>query len=552
MSKKIIIAVVAILVVVVAAGTFYYLRVQEQKRVALEKKIRQETLIVSFDQMPQTLNPLLDQNAAGLTLLDPLFDGLSNRTGLKVRSYKNGLAADFIQDEDKYNIFTIELDPDKRWHDDPNHLVTSRDVRFTYECIVNENNRSPLRGRINQLIDRIDIVDKVTLRVVFKENISVHVVRDLLAFKIIPSSYYGKAMSVDLLTDPVAQEFAKSPVGTGPFKFREWQGNKILYTLVTAEAAIQEEKEDEEDDDTAAADSTKKHIKIQRIESILVHDLEKQVRMLMDGKIDLMLETTPKLHEMMDEVGLKNSEYIPLHYYAIAFNTDIPYFSKKLVRQAVSQSINRYELAQQVWDGSVSRFINKGPFPHNDDKRYSKFKNLLPYNQQRAHKYLKKKGGFTATLIYQADASKTMERLAGKISLALADVGITVEAKGLGMAFETQLANKSFELALVRQSGFTDGYNIADLYRSGSAKNISGFRSEKLDKLFDRWENSAFWETRLPVAKQIHKYVLDQSPYIFLFSLPTRAYYSSRLEEVTIVDPNALMGSVSSWLIVAQ
>ncbi|MCG8339388.1 MAG: ABC transporter substrate-binding protein [Proteobacteria bacterium] len=541
MSKRnMIIGGVAVLIVA-AIGLFYYLDVQEKKRLAIERKIRQETLIVAFNQMPDTLNPLYEQNAAGLTLLDPLFDGLANRSGREPREYIDGLATDFIQDEKNRNIFIVELDQEKRWHDDPEHMVTARDVRFTVECIKNPNNRSPLRGRINQLIDRVDIVDNFTVRIVFKENISIHVVRDLLAFKIIPTQYYGKPMSLDLRSDPVAQEFARKPIGTGPYKFDEWTGNTLRFTSTKAEVGTGEEEVSEQ--------GLAKESIIRTIEATLVHDQEKQVRMMIDGKLDLILETSPNLHAMLDEKGLKHANYIPLHFYAIAFNTISPKFSNKKVRQAVAKAVNKLELAQQVRSGEVEEYLNLGPFAHNDDKRYQSFKDMQKFDLKAAKKLMRRNKGFNTTLIFQDDASKTMERLASKAALQLEEIGIKVETKGLGLAFDTQIQNKNFEMALVRHSGFTDGYNIARFYRSDSPSNITSVSSERLNKILDSWENSAFWEQRLPAAKTMHAMISDMSPYVFLMSLPTSAYHSARLDNVMIFDPNALLGSVEEWVV---
>ncbi|MBU2513264.1 ABC transporter substrate-binding protein [bacterium] len=542
MSKRNIIIGIVVIVLCAAIGIFYYLDVQEKKQLAIEKKIRQETLIVAFNELPKTLNPLFEQTSSGLTLLDPVFDGLANRSGRSPRDYVNGLATDFIQDANSRNIFIVELDQGKRWHDSADHMVTSRDVRFTIECIKDPNNRSPLRGRINQLIDRVDIVDNFTVRIVFKENISVHVVRDLLAFKIIPAQYYGKPMSPDLRTDAVAQEFARKPIGTGPFKFSEWTGNTVSFVSATSQPVEESDVEEE----------TTSESFIQKIEATLIHDQEKQVRMLIDGKIDLILETSPNLHAMLDENGLKHADYIPLHFYAIAFNTISPTFSNKSVRQAVSRAVDKIELAQQARKGEISEFINKGPFPHNDDKRYEKFDDLLSYDLEAARKLLKGKEGIKTVLIYQDDASKTMERLAGKLALQLGEIGIQIEAKGLGMAFETQINNKNFEMALIRHSGFSDGYNIAELYRSNSSGNITSISSENLNAILDEWENSAFWEQRLPAAKKLHLFLLDLSPYTYLFSLPTTAYYSARFDNVMISDPNSLLGSVEEWVVVAE
>jgi peptide/nickel transport system substrate-binding protein len=544
MSKRNTIIGLIVIVVLAVVGIYYYLDIQEKKRIAIEKKIRQETLIVAFNELPDSLNPLFEQNAAGLTLLDPLFDGLANRSGQEAREYVNGLATDFVQDEKNRNVFLVELDQDKRWHDGPEHMVTARDVRFTVECIKNPNNRSPIRGRIDQLIETVDIVDNFTVRIVFKENISVHVVRDLLGFKIIPTQYYGKPMSLDLRSDPVAQEFARKPVGTGPYKFKDWTGNSIVFSSVREQPAAEMEEVSEQ--------GLAKQSFIHTIEASLVHDQEKQVRMMIDGKLDLILETSPNLHAMLDEQGLKHADYIPLHFYTLAFNTISPVFSDKAVRQAVAKSINKVELAQQVRNGDVSEYINLGPFAHNDDKRYQKFDDLQAFNLDAAKKLMKGKKSFKATLIYQDDASKTMERLASKTALQLEAVGGTIETKGLGMAFDTQITNKNFEMALVRHSGFTDGYNIARFYRSDSPANITSVASEQLNKSLDAWENSAFWEQRLPAAKQLHEMISDLSPYVFLFSLPTSAYHSARLDNVMIVDPNALLGSVQEWVVMPE
>jgi len=545
MSKRNII-IIAVVLLCAALGAYFYMDQQNKQRLALEKKIRQETLIIAFDEMPQTLNPLFEQNTVGLTLLDPIFDGLSNRSGESVRHYQDALATDYIQDEAHRNIYIIELDEERRWHDDPNHQVTAQDVRFTIECIKNERNRSPLRGRINQLIERVDIVDNFIVKIVFKENISAHVIRDLLSFKIIPTTYFGKALSQDLRTDPVAQDFNRSPIGTGKYKFKQWQGNQIIYAL--NQVAAPAEETEEEDTDVQAQEE----IVFQTIESILVHDQEKQVRMLMDGKIDLILEAPTKLHEMMNEKGLKQADYIPLHFYALAFNVASPDMGEKRVRQAISRAINKQELASTIRTGEVSQFINKGPFPHNDDKRYAKFDDMLSFDINKAKRLIRSKGELIIPLIYKDDASKTMERLASKITLMLDEIGITVEKKGLGMAFETQLKNKNFEMALIRHSGFTDGYNIANLYRSDSPQNITGINSAKLDNVLQEWENSAFWEQRLPAAKKLHKMLLSMSPYTYLFSMPTSAYYSPRLKDVVIVDPNALLGSVANWRAVPE
>ncbi|MDH5560254.1 MAG: ABC transporter substrate-binding protein [Deltaproteobacteria bacterium] len=531
----IIIAVVAIIVIII--GIAVYSSKKHSQLVEAVKK--RTTLIVAFSEMPQSLNPVLEHNETGLILQDLIFDGMTNLTGERVDDYQLGLAIDLIQDAKKLNIYTAELRNNIIWHDDPEHKVTAADVKFTFDCIMKESNNSPLRGRISRLIKNIEVVSDLELKVTFHEAIAPGRVAWVLPFKIIPATYYGKEMSIDLLNDDVAKEFSKSPVGTGPFKFEKWQGNEIVLNNKNL-PALNESDLDEE--------SAKKENRIRRIETILVHDLKKQAKMLIDNKIDMILQTDPDLHKILDEKTLKFSDYTPHYFYAVAYNNKSKLFKSNKIRKALSQAINKEELANTVWPGEVKPYLNKGTFPHNADTRYEQFRDLLPYNIDKAKKILSRKK-IKATMIFPEEAFSTTERIAGKLAQMYKAAGVEVETKALGMAFDTQLKNGSYELALVRHDGFTKGYDISPLYETNSKENITGFGSKRFDILLDKWRNTAFWIDKLPLSRKIHEQLLDESPYTYLFSLPTRAYYSQKLSDVKIIDPSALIRSVTKWTV---
>lgn len=497
---------------------------------------RNETLITAFKEMPQTLNPIFEQNSTGLALIELLFDGLANRNGLKQGQYEDGLATDFIQDEKDPSIYIVELDTERSWHDDPNHKVSAQDIRFTYESIIKDSNNSPLKGRLSKLIKRIEVVTEDSVRVVFHHPIAPNMVRNVLDFKIIPAVYNGKAMSYDLRNSDAAKEFAQAPVGSGPFKLASWEGNKILLDRVYGKPL----EEDEEEGEPVKNQLT-------HVEAMLVHDMEKQVKMLIDGKIDLMLETNVNVFEKLDGSGLKHSNYTPLHFYGIAFNLKSENFKNASLRTGISRAIDKRKLASLIWPEDVSKVINKGPFPHNDDRRYKSLRDKNPYNPKKAEKFLKKYKDLDVTLLYKEEASNIMKKLSDQIANNLEEFGLNVTPKGLGMAFDTQLSNGTFEMALVKHSDFSDGYNISKLYHSLSFKNITGLRSKRVDKLLQAWENTAFWKERLPMAIKVHNTLSKLSPYTYLFTIPTRAYYSDRLENVVVSDPYALLAGIETW-----
>jgi len=533
--------VIGLVVVLIVAGVVAFVMYQKQQHQELvEKILRKSNMVIGIVEMPESLNPVLAQSKTTSMLADTLFDGLTNLSGRKIDDYELRLASDLIQDGEKLTNYEIELNTDVAWHDDPKHKFTSDDVLFTYECIVNPANDSPLRGRISKLIKQIKVIDKATLEIQFREAISPSRVGWLLPFKIIPATYFGKPMGKNLKTDPVAQDFNRQPIGTGPFKFESWQGNQIVLasTLVP-----------DLDLENATEDTLKKEDAIRSITVTLINDEEKKIKMMIDGNIDLILDSDPDLHDKLNQAGLLHADYIPHYFYALAFNTEKAPFDNKRVRAGISRSINKAALAAVVWKDSPEKYVNKGPFPHNGVRQYQGFRELNRYNVKLAKTMMKNVKGKQATMIYSEAGGKAMERIAGKLVQDMAVGGLTVNAKALGMAFDTQVKNGNFDMALVLHTGFTKGYDITPLFHSRSAQNISKISNKKLDALLLKWQNTAFWTEKLPLSKKIHEALSKESPYTFLFTLPTRAYYAPRFKEVVIIDPSALLASVESWTI---
>ncbi len=533
--------VIGLVVVLIVAGVVAFVMYQKQQHQELvEKILRKSNLVIGVVELPESLNPVLAQSKTTSMLADTLFDGLTNLSGRKIDDYQLRLANDLIQDAVKLTNYEVELNTDVAWHDDPKHKFTSDDVLFTYECIINPANDSPLRGRISKLIKQVKVIDKATLEIQFREAISPSRVGWLLPFKIIPATYFGKPMGKDLKTDPVAQEFNRQPIGTGPFKFESWQGNKIVLTSTLVPDL---------DLENATEETLRKEDAIRSLTVTLINDEEKKIKMMIDGNIDLIMDSDPDLHDKLNQAGLQHADYIPHYFYALAFNTQNAPFNSSRVRVGISRSINKAAVAAVVWKDSPEKYVNKGPFPHNGVRQYQGFRELNRYNVKLARKMMEKAKGKEATMIYSEAGGKAMERIAGKLVQDMAASGLTVNAKALGMAFDTQVKNGNFDMALVLHTGFTKGYDITPLFHSKSAQNISKISNKKLDALLLKWQNTAFWTEKLPLSKKIHEVLSKQSPYIFLFTLPTRAYYAPRFKEVVIIDPSALLASVESWTI---
>ena len=538
-KKKIIIGVGA--VVLIAVIFIVYSNMQHSKLV--ENLKRKTNLIVGMAKLPETLNPLLTRSEAGLRIVDTIFDGLYNLSGTTIEQYENALADDIIQDSRDKKVYTVELNTDKVWQDDPNHKFSAADVIYSFNAILKASNDSPLRGRLSKQIHHIEEVDEGEIKIVFREALAPAVAPALMNFKIIPATYYGKKMGIDLKNDPVAKEFSRSPIGTGSFKISSWEGNDI--TLASAAMAPANY-------DTASNSDLHKPESLRKVTFTQVQDLEKQAKMLMDGKIDVILNSDPDLHKKLSDAGLTPADYVSHHFYSLVINTKKAPFNQNKVRRGLARAINKTAAVSVVWSDKPEDYINKGPFPHNGERQYESFKELNPHNMAAAKRALAGVKGTKATLIYPEMGVNTMERIAGRIVQDLTDAGLVIESKSLGMAFDTQLKNKNFDLALVKQEGFTKGYDITPLFHSRSANNYTGFGNAKFDKLLGKWSGAGYWETKLPLGMKVHDKLSKDSPYVFLFTLPTRAYLSPRVKEHNIVDPSALLGSMESWTVTAE
>ena len=112
--------------------------------------------------------------------------------------------------------------------------VTARDVKFTYDAIMNPKNISP-RSADFEPVQRVEEVDPYTVRIIYKRLYSPAF--GTWAMGILPAHL----LDADALTkearrlgkDPATftlrqSSFNRHPVGCGPFQFQEWKADQFI------------------------------------------------------------------------------------------------------------------------------------------------------------------------------------------------------------------------------------------------------------------------------------------------------------------------------------
>ena len=524
-KKSIITIVVAALVVVAAVVGVIIWKAQPKGAVA------------AVSTLPDSLNPVLEQNTSGMNASELIFDGLTN---FEVDPQTNqlytelALAENIEQNQKDKKTYIVTLRDDVTWHDES--PLIAEDVVYSYNAYVYKDNNSPKRDYLNSFIESVEAIDDKTVKIVFKNPMPEFRAYPVLTFKIIPSRYDGKDMDVNMREGDLERKFATEPIGTGPYKLQSWEIGKWL---------------------TFKANGL--YFKtVPKIDSIVIKRvIDPIVRMneLSKGRVNLVLETNPMDRDTVKKMSKVDiNSYMPFAFYNLSINTEL--FPKAEGRQAMAMALNKTQLVPGITDKDEGVVINYGPFPSNlfevniSEYVSTPLPDLLAYDLSKAKK-LAKTGdisGQNAKLIYPDSMGDFGKQLAEGIAKQLGEIGLNVEVKRTGdQVFKRMVfKEKSYELALMYYDGFDNIYStIGSLYRSKSADNITGISSKKLDSLFDDWEKEVVTSDWIDLTLALNKEICALSPTIGLCSLQ-KDVYSRGLGNVYIGTDNPFL-SVEDW-----
>ena len=154
LSKKGIIAIVIIALVVLGSAIGF-----------LIWKAQPKGATVAVSVLPDSLNPVLEQNTSGLNADALLFDGLVNFEVDKASGslYSElALAESIVQNPVDKKTYTVML-RDVMWHDGT--PVTSDDIVYSFAAYTLEANNSPKRDYLMSFIKEVTALDEKTVKI---------------------------------------------------------------------------------------------------------------------------------------------------------------------------------------------------------------------------------------------------------------------------------------------------------------------------------------------------------------------------------------------------
>ena len=414
------------------------------------------------------------------------------------------LATEWSVSEDGL-VYKFKLREGVRWHD--GKPFTSADVAHSIEILKTAHPRGRTTfGSVKSIETPDDHNVVLTLDVA-----TPYLLTALSAAEspIVPAHIYKG-------TDPATNPANSAPIGTGPFKFKEWvRGSHVEYVR---------------NDDYW--DEGKPYL--EGLVARFTVDLASRAVGLETGELDVAYRTpvptndVPRLRENPKlNFEAKGYEYSPPNIMCIEFNLDNKYFSDIRVRQALAHAIDREAITKLVYFGLAT------PCASSVVPGLKAFHNPMPtpyaFDYERANAILDEAGyskdatGKRFSFIIDHRTGDDYRRLADYLRATFSRIGVTVEARSqdLGTLGKRVYTDRDFDCQIASLSNLFDpqvGVQRVlwskNFLKGVPFSNAMNYANPEVDKLLEASAIESNPEERIRMWKEIQQIVMEEVPCI--------------------------------------
>ena len=297
-------------------------------------------------------------------------------------------------------------------------------------------------------------------------------------------------------------------VGNGPFKLSSWELNKLL--VVKKSLTYWD------------ADN----VQLNEIHFFPVDNATREDLMFRSGKLHVT-STVPQekieVYKKKYPENLKIDPFYGTYYYR--FNTNKEPFDNKLVRQALSLSIDRKQIVDKVQKGGQAEAFSFTP----PDKNAFYPSTKLEYDPVRARELLVQAGYEEGTfpsfeLLY--NTSEGHQKLAQAIQ-QMWKKNLNVDVTLTNTDWKVYLSKMSIGDFSVARAGWIGDYvdpkSFLDMMVTGRGNNQTGWSSNQYDSLLLKGANSSSQEERFSFFDEAEHILMDELPVLPIYTY-TRIY----------------------------
>ncbi|MDR1519480.1 MAG: ABC transporter substrate-binding protein [Planctomycetota bacterium] len=542
--------------------------------------------------LPGNLNPMINNEATVSSIWNQLVDSLAGRNSNDLTRFEPLLAEAWEVSPDGL-VYTIRLRDNIFWQaatdpatrrEIPAKRVTAGDFLFYWNTLQNPAIPCEAIRNYYELLDRVEIVDDLVFRVIWKEPYSLGE-EFTLGMQPLPEHYYRPDPAWS--DERFAEEFISSPrnqwiVGTGPYKLIKWDKNSEVLL--------------ERDEDYYGPKPPIKSRRIRVIPDNSVSFLEFQKGgldvygllptpwheetpapdfQLVTPSIDgahadsLAWDRKKRAGEAPPGYKFEKYQYNGVSWSYVGYNMQRPLFQDVRVRTALTLLTNRKRILDEVYMG-LGKIIS-GPFVP-QSPYYNHAVEPLPFDPARAGELLAEAGWtdsdgdgildkdyagsgkrqpFAFTFIIPASSTQN-RKWAAIIEQDLIKAGVKADIKPIEWSVYTQVLEKrDYDVCSLAWTGGVEGdpyqiWHSSGANREGSSNHVA-YASPEADRLIEEGRRTLDKDRRYAIYRRLHEVVARDQPYAFLAAGTAVMAQSKRIYNA-IVYKSGQMNQLLEWI----
>jgi len=427
------------------------------------------------------------------------------------------LARQILPPTEHNPVIVFHIRPGITFHD--GHILDAGDVLFTYSAIMNPRNLSP-RTADYEPVKRVDVVDPLTVRIVYKRLYSPAV--GTWAMGLLPEHLLNDAAINQEARrrgkDPEKfsmrqSEFNRSPVGCGPFRFKEWKSDQFI-------------RLDRFDRYWEGPPNYREYV-YRIIPDPLTQEMEFYAGTIEDYQVQ-----PHQVGRLKNDDRFQYFSGVSFGYTYIGYNLRREPFDDRRVRLALGMAIDVEKIIRYVLYGQGESIT--GPFVKQTDY-YDQSIKPVPYDPEGALKLLREAG-------WQRNPDGWLEKNGRRLQFTLitnngndlrkAILAIAQDAwKQIGVDVRTDLVEWSvFIQERVNKLDFDalvlgwsmgidpDLYQIWHSSQTGPNQlNFVGFKNQAADDLIIKIRQEYNFDRQVAFCHRLHQIIAFEQPYTFLY-----------------------------------
>ena len=394
--------------------------------------------------------------------------------------------------------------------------LTSEDVKFTLETILDEDNQSEIISNYTD-IDKIECPDETTVKITLKK----------------PNIAFPEYMTIGVLPEHLLKgediatcDFNREPIGAGPYKLTEWDEGQSI-TLERFDGFYGDEP------------------KIGTVVFKIVDDDDARAMQMESGDLDIAQVTPSAAEDLAEKDGIGIYDMKTADYRAIAYNFNSKFFSKhKELPAILAYAIDRDSIVKSVLlgDGEAANSPLQAGEYYDADIDYPE------YDPDKCEELLTKAGWAKddegiwakdgeelAFTIYAMEDDKVRVDMAKMCAKNLTDIGIAAKAEA-----KAELDWENQDSCIIGWgSPFDPDDHTFKVFTTEAGDNYTFYSDSKVDELLAEARSEEDADKRKELYGEFQEQLVKDPAYTFIAYVDANYAVKDNIKGIT---PDTILG----------